>query len=975
MDHLNLQIELDGKFHTYPSFQHSLHTLTQQQDLTIININIRSLRKHWDTLLSRLTPIIHNVDIIVLTEINISTDETNNYNIQGFNAEFKCRLTGNGGGILILYRETLATKTLNLELHSAELLAINFMNKNKNFILLAIYRPPDQNVNTFNEELNYLLNTNQLKLAQNIVMTGDINICYLKKTYGWSDYVDTLFMNGFTNTTQSYTREEIVAGTLVQSCIDHINLKLSNYTYTSFVIQSKIADHYFTGCKINFSQQQTTTKNSKNTFKIVLSNNKVNENIKKENWWPLLDITDPEEIYNTLVEKFNKIYEKSKIKIKTKNQNIYNPWFNKNLKKLIEQKDNLWHKLKNDPMNTQLNKDFKKIRNKVTSEIRRAKQNYYFKKFSKSARDSKQTWKIINELINKKPKPTVKETLQQNFKLNNQKELQNLSEQFNDSFRSAVHKIHQELKGEKFKIKNQIKTGNHSIGKHISMNFKKMKEHTLSKIVNKLNTNSSAGPDNIRPQDIKNNYNHLKLVLIHLINKIRETGTVPIKMKITHLRPIFKNGTKNSTDNYRPIGSISIIMKILEHHICEQLKKYLTKNNIINQAQHGFMPKKSTIGLLEHLTTDINTALNKNMYMLAVSLDLSKAFDIISHEILLNKLEKIGIRGNLLNLLTNYFQDRTTRVSIGDILSSPTEQLFGLIQGSILSPILFNIYVNDLASLDLRCKILCYADDTLLYLESRSLKAAFKDMQNDLNLIVKYFFNNSIKQNTTKTKVILFKNPKTTQQKIPQLYCHTHICFQHPQQCQCHKLPLQNNLKHLGIFLDSNMDYSTHVTKLCNTLRKVLFQMYRIRNYIPVKTKRVIHFSLTESIIRYGITIYTAAPNHILKPLKKLTERITKALFNNISPNLVGILTFENLTKYVLLTNKYFDQQYRIKYETNYNLRHSEFQPVKYNNSYGKALFQYQIPTLLNQLPPDLVNIEMPFQMKIKLRTFFLNSN
>lgn len=495
--------------------------------------------------------------------------------------------------------------------------------------------------------------------------------------------------------------------------------------------------------------------------------------------------------------------------------------------------------------------------------------------------------------------------------------------------------------------------------------------------VTKLNSTSSAGPDNIRPQDIKNNIVKLGPIIIHLINRVILTGMIPKLMKVTSLRPIFKSGNKSNTACYRPIGSISVVTKILEHHICEQLKNYLVINQVIHKAQHGFMPKKSTIDLLEVLSNDIHNALNDNKFVLSVATDLTKAFDLVNYKVMLSKLRKIGVGGPLLTLLQDYFKDRRLKVNIGPYNSNDYDQKCGLIQGSILSPILFNIYVNDLASLDFRSKVLQYADDNIFYVINKDIHIALRYMQRDLNLMVKYFFNNSIKLNVQKTKVILFKNPRVnfTLEHPLELVCHLHTCLNNPNSCKCVPLLFQQNIKHLGVIFDDHMRFYSHLTHLQNKMKLVLYKCSRLSLYFPVVTKRIIYFSLVQSLFYYGISIYYVAPQYILNPLKLILNRIIKVLFHGLPPTLLGIMTFESLAKFTDLARNSSNEMYRTQENIDYNLRIIPFSVMRHSNSYGSSTLEYRIPTLLNSLPESLRWETNTTKFKNQLKIYLLNNH
>lgn len=313
---------------------------------------------------------------------------------------------------------------------------------------------------------------------------------------------------------------------------------------------------------------------------------------------------------------------------------------------------------------------------------------------------------VINQCLNTKVKPTILENIKNNFNIETDEDFTNITEELKHYFKNIIEEIQTDMTDEPLDLSENMNVGYYNMGESMSMYFKDIDESLLLNAVNKLNNNSAPGPDKIRPKDIKSNIFHLKLILVHSIKRILETGVIPEDLKITNLRPIFKNGSKRHLSCYRPIGRISVIIKILEYYINDQLNTYLRINNIINQTQYGFIKDKSTIGLLEKLTSDINCALNNCNLVIALTTDLTKAFDLVNYDTMLQKLRNIGIGGKLYRFFDDYFKKRKLRVSIGHYMSNTYEQTCGLIQGSILSPSLFNIYVNDLSSIKLNSGLL-----------------------------------------------------------------------------------------------------------------------------------------------------------------------------------------------------------------------------------------------------------------------------
>ena len=208
--------------------------------------------------------------------------------------------------------------------------------------------------------------------------------------------------------------------------------------------------------------------------------------------------------------------------------------------------------------------------------------------------------------------------------------------------------------------------------------------------------------------------------LSHIFNLSLTTRTFPEKLKICRVVPIFKSGDPELCDNYRPISLVKTFSKILEKIVAEKLVYHLNENQLLYAHQYGFQKNKLTEHNLLHVINYISSALNNNMYCIGVFLDLKKAFDVCSHEILLGKLEKMGIQNVALKWFKSYLSDRTQQVDINGCLSSSLSIDISVIQGSTLGPILFLCYVNDFWTCTNLFTIL-FADDTTALAKGQNL--------------------------------------------------------------------------------------------------------------------------------------------------------------------------------------------------------------------------------------------------------------
>jgi hypothetical protein len=973
MDMGEEELEIENNFITFKDTKAALQTLNSRgKQVNLIQINVRSLRKNWDIMLSHLQPIMEKIHILVLVEINLEQYEVSNYSIADFNLIAKPRATGRGGGIMIFCRKEIhmEEKDLTTQFRSAEILITDIHVQKEKFLLMAVYRPPSSNVNNFNNELDDLLRSESIRKEKNIIMMGDINICYRSASYGSVEYLDVLYSHGLYNTIHNNTRVELLNNNLVSSCIDHINIKDHNLDLLSYVIEEKVADHYLVGVSLKLRYHMDISEIKIQRAKEIISDKLVTRGIQAINWWPILDLAEPDDIYNEIKTNFDKVYKTSKIRV----NNIQNKgeqnrlWINNDIKQMIIRKNEIWSQLKRNSHNTDLRNSFKKLRNDLTNLVRKTKRRYYFGEFSKIYKNTKKVWSLVNDTIGKKPKLNIKDTIKDNFKIEDD-QLPTIIKEFNLTFKKTIESAIRDTQGEKFDIKNDM-FNNPNINNTVSMNLQKINEQRLICIINNLNCGSSPGPDNIRAKDVKNNLAFIKLPILHFINCSINKGKIPEALKMTYIRPVHKKGKTNVTENYRPIGSISVLMKIMEQYVNHQINNYCMEHNILSNNQYGFVQKKSACDLLYRLTNDINTALDKNKYVAVASLDLTKAFDLVRYDIMLHTLEKIGIGGKLLLWFRDYFQGRSMAVSIGEYTSAPTLQTLGLIQGSVLAPQLFNLYVNDITLLRLHSDVLQYADDTIIYIQHYTIKTATEKLQEDMNLLTKYFFNVSIKLNPSKTQFIIFRGNRLNQHINTDitLCSHDHECIRQHNlaMCQCDKIRPLNSIKHLGLYLDYNMRYDTHISYLNRILKIALFKFYKISHILPVYINRIIYFSLIDSILRYGIIAYSTAPEYILKPIINTQNRILRTLFPEQLQDNCGLMRWKYLSKYCLLQKYYHDDRYRNIRTTGYRLRSTIYNVPLICNRFGSARLEYRVPVALNELPEEMRNLKKHVNLHLK---------
>ena len=345
-----------------------------------------------------------------------------------------------------------------------------------------------------------------------------------------------------------------------------------------------------------------------------------------------------------------------------------------------------------------------------------------------------------------------------------------------------------------------------------------------------------------------------------------QLGVFPDLFKIAKVIPIHKKGSKVEVSNYRPISLLSNISKIFEKLMHSRLYKFLEKFNCLYDLQFGFRTKYSTTHTLIDITETIRKALDENKFACGVFVDLQKAFDTVNHEILLNKLEYYGIRGLPLKWFKSYLMNRRQFVFINGINSKTTFINTGVPQGSILGPLLFLIYINDLHKCINHATPYHYADDTNLLIISESLKKLNQKTNHNLSSLVKWLRANKISLNTNKTELIIFKSKRFRINK--------HLNFRISGQ----KIIPVNSIKYLSIKLDENLTFSPHHKDLAITLSRSNGMLAKIRHFVNLETLTNIYHAIFASHIRYACQVWGQVKNMSFNKLLTLCCRTLKYL-------------------------------------------------------------------------------------------------
>lgn len=345
---------------------------------------------------------------------------------------------------------------------------------------------------------------------------------------------------------------------------------------------------------------------------------------------------------------------------------------------------------------------------------------------------------------------------------------------------------------------------------------------------------------------MKNTIDYTAAPLTHIFNQSFSEGIIPPQLKIAKIVPIYKKGPKEAINNYRPISLLPAYSKLLEKIVCKQLTTFLTNENILYKHQYGFRQKHSTVHPLIHLLHDISKADDLNETMTAVFLDLSKAFDTINHEILINKLAHYGIRGIANNWFRSYLSSRFQYTEHDKHKSSKAKIEYGVPQGSILGPILFLIYINDIKN-STCLNLLSYADDTSIYASDKDLPRLFTHINTELDKLNHWFRANKLSLNTNKSNYIIFSpsnKPKFDQYTIK---------IDNHEIDRIGNNQAVDSFKFLGIYLDENITWKQHISAISSKISMSIYAMNRAKNILPYTALKMLYTTLAQSHLQYGI--------------------------------------------------------------------------------------------------------------------------
>lgn len=875
-------------------------------------------------------------DYIILSETHLTKDiEENEIRIKNYDQYTTLSNSSRTGGVIIYIKSIWKIDKICDRISDSNYWMSAYVAKHEQvrFIIMAVYRSPSSNKSDFSQAFEDILEE-VCEENCDIVIAGDFNIDWNRDEFYKEKMENIIKDNGLKQIINENTR--ITKNT--QTLIDYVITNSKKITAKTN-IKRKIADHetidIFYECEVNKQEKRRKEievfKYDKNQFEIELS--------------ALLKLSDKEDV-NSKTEIFdmclyNAIRKFTHKKIISENNN--NKWFTKELR--ILQRDKC-HKYQIALIENSYEawNNYKTCRNRYKVEVENQKDNYVNNKVS-NAKDQKEMWKQIKDLVLKKCQNVIQTVIFDNIEYKDNKEIAN---KFNQYFVDSIQEIRNS-------IENVIYISQQPVI-NTKFTFTAITIQELRLLCK--NMKNKCDNDKVSVSMILDNWNTAGKALLDIINKSLETGVFPEKWKESVITPVQKVEKTKKCEEYRPINALGTCEKILEKVVKNQLEGYMEQNKYLYKHQSGFRKGFSC-------ETAVNYIVNrwkyreKNNKIMALFLDLKRAFETIDREILLKKLYNYGVKDTEFKWFKSYMTNRKQRTKVNNIKSSKINNEYGVPQGSILGPLLFIVYINDLPNILKNCEIIMYADDTLIFNEDDTEENCREKLMQDINNVILWMKMNKLKLNEKKTKLMEINIDSNIQFKIND-----------------EVIEKVKSIKYLGFIIDKELKFKEHIEYICKKIGKKIGFFKRIRNKISVTTAINICNTMIKPHFEYCSTIlYICCTNAQMERLQKLQNKVMRVIlkcsrYTSIQI-MLGTLKWLNIRQRLEMNTLSFIQKMKMGYSPDYLREHLQYigdvQPYDLRNAQNfriqrvtttsrqNTLF-YKGLQLYNMLPNELKN-------------------
>jgi len=893
-------------------------------ELKVLSLNIQSLIKNIDKIRDEIDHY-KKFDVICFNETNCLLKDLPfggiELQLDGFNPPLlqePSRASGRGGGLAIYVNASLAAPSsvnlltelcTNNETEHGEHQVAEITRKNqKNIIVCNMYRSPSKTPTKFIEYLESQFKLLSKHNKKHIVFTSDSNIDLINYEISphAKNLVDLYTQHGFVSVISRPTHFWHTSNK--PTLIDHIFCNSLDRITSSGIVTDPISDHLATYVTLLIDLNKPNNRyilNNDNPSNLENQRNMSNENLQNfkdalqpTDWSSITDSTHAQTKYIQFSKFYTDTYDTCFPinKPGKKKDRESKPWLFPWLAEACSRKNKAHATFIKSP--TSINKAiYQKLKKFTTRHIKKAKFNYYANYFAKYSNDGRKQWQMINSLLNrKKSKQKVNKIISNGETLTNNSDI---TSSFNSYFCNIATNLKKEITENSAYTHPSLDPSTRTV---VNMSFLPCTPSEVSDIIKNFKNKATS---DTAVQALKHANSMVAPILSVLINTSLEQGVFPSDLKLAKVIPLHKGGSRSDLSNYRPISLLPLFSKIYEKIMHNRLYSHLTKNRVICGTQFGFRAGHSCEHALLTAQNTILSSLNKKEVAVLLLIDFSKAFDMVDHGILLSKLEHYGVRSNILSWFKSYLTDRRQYVYVNGTASSTEYLLHGVPQGSILGPLLFIIYINDIPQISNFAHFILYADDANIIITGANLHEIEDKIKLLIASLLHWIHTNGLKLNIKKTKYLIFSNKAKHDINIT---------------ISGTKIERRTSERFLGIMMDENLNWNTHRLALATKISRNAGILYKLRGSIPLNILQTLYFSFVQSHLCFCPAVWGLGSVNSLSKIfsaqKKAVRGITRGYSNYYYDkdtgelpshtkntfNELGILTVHNLIFYQTMT-------------------------------------------------------------------------
>ena len=948
-------------------------------------LNSRSVRNKVISICETLTD--RNLLACGLTETWIQERDVTierEFNELGYSLLHRPRESKRGGGIGFLYKNNLRVDKLsNHASASFEVMEVVLKCKPRNLFISTVYRTGQLNVSerkTFIKEFELYLEMLSCR-KELVIVWGDFNIHIQDKNCKLAEeFLELTTSYGFLQivTTPTHIGGNILDLILVKS-MDSVS-KVSVLTEDDGIC---LSDHFLVELELFYSHENINEQNQKLfTYRKLHVDNF--QRFKCDLHEQLLDLYRPSKEphkngFQEYVKNFFSCIENavdchSQIVTKSKYPNS-KPFINSCIKQARRKKRQAERRYRKTKLITDKSA-LNKAARYVTECVKKCLDEFYADKFNKVKGNQRGTFKIINNILNR----TQTKIYPENYVP------VKLANDFEDYFTNKIELIRKEIESRNQRSKLQDVC---SVSTPLFVEFGNVTDDELKSVLRLIKRKYSP-VDNIPEEALSSVFDAAFSNIKYIVNFSLQNGIFPDHLKTSYITPIIK-GKKldcNSLSNYRPLSSTPFLAKIIEKNVALQLEVYLQDNNMQLDLQSAYKKNFSCETALTKVYNDVLTYLDSNTGIIMVFLDLSAAFDTIDHDLMLKKLRNIYLMdGNTLKWFKSYLENRQSYVKIDDHLSRGRRSRSGVPQGTILGPILFSMYIQDvhniISSHGLQYHI--YADDIQIYFKySKNNHSKFHNLTNCLSDIKKWADDNYLKFNESKTNFVNITSAKS-KLEVTNL------------DCLDEDTVFVDVVKNLGVLMDHSLNFKHQINKVCRNGFATLSSLWRVSSRVSnISTKIQIVQATIISQIDYCNSIYVCLPNSEIKKLQRLMNAAVRFIYNLRRKNNDSITHYLKKCHFLPVSLRckfkicclafkcvyggapeYLSNLLEMKKSLPSLRINSDITLLKqcklYSENYKNRAFSITAPIIWNELPRDLRESCSLSTFKSKLKTYYFD--